>query len=225
MTEETKYKTEETGSKKSVKEKKQRKLIIIIGIVFAFIAIVAGGAYLYVSSKMVYIDQSVISGDLINLAPQSSGVLNQIFVNVGDSVFQNESVAQVGNELVKAKANGIIVSIDQNIGQIVNPQSGGYAAQMIDPSSLRVVGHIDENKGLSKIKVGDAATFTVDAFGSKTYKGIVDEISETSRASDIVFNVSTERPTNEFDVKIRFDTTKYPELKNGMSARIWVYVN
>jgi multidrug resistance efflux pump len=225
MTEEIKHKTEENIPKKITKEKKQRKLVLIIGAIILFIAIVGGGAYLYVSSKTVYIDQSVISGYLINLAPQSADVLNQIFVNVGDPVFQNETVAQVGNELVKAKTNGVIVAVNQNIGQIVNPQSGGYAAQMIDPSSLRVVGHIDENKGLSKIKVGDPATFTVDAFGSKVYKGVVDEVSETSRASDVVFNVSTERPTNEFDVKVRFDPTQYPELKNGMSARIWVYVN
>jgi multidrug resistance efflux pump len=111
-----------------------------------------------------------------------------------------------------------------DVGQLVSPSAGSYVVQMIDPSDLRVVGHLDENKGLSKIAVGDAAMFTVDAFGSKSYQGIVDEISETSRASDVVFNVSDERPTNEFDVKVRFDPEKYPELKNGMSAKIWVYV-
>ncbi len=73
------------------------------------------------------------------------------------------------------------------------------------------------------MKVGDPAAFTVDAFGSNRYQGIVDEVSPTSRASDVVFDISSQRPTNEFDVKVRFDPTKYPELKNGMSARIWVY--
>jgi hypothetical protein len=54
-------------------------------------------------------------------------------------------------------------------------------------------------------------------------RGIVDEVSPTSRASDVVFNISDQRPTNQFDVKVRFDPSEYPELKNGMSARIWVY--
>jgi len=63
----------------------------------------------------------------------------------------------------------------------------------------------------------------VDAFGSKTYKGVVDEVSPTSNQSDVVFNISDQRPTNQFEVKVRFDPTLYPELKNGMSAKIWVY--
>jgi multidrug resistance efflux pump len=73
------------------------------------------------------------------------------------------------------------------------------------------------------VQVGDAATFTVDAFGSKVYKGVVDEVSQTSNQSDVVFNISDQRPTNQFAVKVRFDPTLYPELKNGMSAKIWVY--
>jgi hypothetical protein len=38
-----------------------------------------------------------------------------------------------------------------------------------------------------------------------------------------VFNISDERPTNQFAVYVRFDPAQYPQLKNGMSARIWVY--
>jgi multidrug resistance efflux pump len=93
---------------------------------------------------------------------------------------------------------------------------------MIDPAQLHVVGHLDENKGLDRIAVGQYATFTVDAFGSKQYSGIVDEVSPEARSGDIVFTISDQRQEQVFDIKVRFDTTKYPELKDGMSARIWV---
>ena len=126
---------------------------------------------------------------------------------------------------MKAKADGQIVSIDQNIGEFENAITGqAMVATMIDPTQLRVVGYLDENKGLADVAVGDPATFTVDAFGGKQYQGIVDEVSPTSRASDVVFNISDQRPTNQFDVYVRFDPAKYPELKNGMSARIWVQI-
>jgi multidrug resistance efflux pump len=82
---------------------------------------------------------------------------------------------------------------------------------------------VQEDKGLSQIKVGQSAIFTVDAFGSKEYSGIVDEISPTSNQGDIVFNISGTRQEQDFDVKVRFDTTQYPELKNGMSAKLWIY--
>jgi len=199
---------------------------ITIAIVAALVILVAigGGAYWYVSSKTVYIDQSDITAPLINLSPTNSGALQAVFVNVGDMVTTNEPVARVGNEIVEAQTNGEIVSVDQNIGEYENALTGqAIVATMIDPTQLRVVGELDENKGLASVAVGDAASFTVDAFGGQQFQGIVDEVAPTSNAGSVVFNISDERPTNQFDVYVRFDPTKYPQLKNGMSARIWVY--
>ena len=90
---------------------------------------------------------------------------------------------------------------------------------------MKVVGEIDETKGLKSIVVGQRATFTVDAFSGKKYEGVVDEISPTSNDTGIVFSISDKRPIKKFDIKIRFNTASYPELKNGMSAKITVYTN
>ena len=183
------------------------------------------GLYYYVSSKTVYIDLSQIQAPLINLSPTDSGVLQALYVNPGDTVAANQPVALVGNEVVEAQTAGEIVSMNNNIGQYMNTLTGqGTVATMIDPTQLRVVGNLDENKGLDNIKVGDPATFTVDAFGSEQFKGIVDEVAPTSEQSSVVFNISDERPTNQFAVYVRFDLTQYPQLKNGMSAKIWVYI-
>jgi PAS domain-containing protein len=90
---------------------------------------------------------------------------------------------------------------------------------------LRVVAQVEEDKGLANIKVGQRVAFTVDVFGSKKFEGVVDEVSPTSRQGDVVFNISSQRQVNEFNVKIRFDVSKYPELKNGMSAKAWIYTD
>jgi len=205
---------------------KKGNAMLVVWVVLGFVVIgaIGGGLYWYVSSKTVYIDLSQISAPLINLSPVNSGVLEAVYVNSGDMVAINTPVARVGNEIVEAKVAGEIVSVDNNIGQYINVMTGqGTVATMIDPTQLRVVGNLDENKGLADVQIGDAATFTVDAFGSKVYKGVVDEVSQTSNQSDVVFNISNQRPTNQFAVKVRFDPTLYPELKNGMSAKIWVY--
>jgi multidrug resistance efflux pump len=94
---------------------------------------------------------------------------------------------------------------------------------MIEPKELRIVGHIAEDKGLADIKLGQKVVFTVDAFGSKEYSGVVSSISPTSRNSDIVFSISDKRQEQEFDVKVSYDVKSAPELKNGMSARMWIY--
>jgi len=202
----------------------RKKLIIWITVVIVVLGGAGGVLYFYVSSKTVYIDQSDIEAPLINLSPVNSGVLEADFVKVGDMVVTDQPVAQVGTEIVKAKTNGQIVTIDQNIGEYENALTGAaIVATMVDPTQLRVVGHLDENKGLADVAVGDPADFTVDAFGSEKFHGVVDEVSPTSDQSDVVFDISDERPTNQFNVYVRFDPTAYPQLKNGMSARIWVY--
>jgi multidrug resistance efflux pump len=199
----------------------QTKTSWLIGIIV--VAACGLGLYLYISSKYVYIDQSVIEAPVISLSPSSSDILQQTFVQDGDTVTVNQPVACVGDEIVKSQVNGIMVSVNQNIGQFENALAGqGVVATMIDPTQLRVLGHIDEDKGLESIKVGDVAKFTVDAFGSKTYYGVVDQISQTSTAS-ATSNIFNQRPTDQFDIYVRFNPVRYPELKSGMSARLWIY--
>ncbi len=214
--------TQEHGA--AVAKKTNTKLVVWVIVGLVVVGGIGAGLYWYVSSKTVYIDLSQISAPLINLSPANSGVLEAVYVNDGDMVAVNTPVALLGDEIVEAKVAGEIVSVDNNVGEYVNVLTGqGTVATMIDPTQLRVVGNLDENKGLSDVQIGDSATFTVDAFGSKVYKGVVDEVSPTSNQSDVVFNISDQRPTNQFEVKVRFDPTLYPELKNGMSAKIWVY--
>ncbi|HFC10582.1 MAG TPA: HlyD family efflux transporter periplasmic adaptor subunit [Candidatus Kaiserbacteria bacterium] len=189
----------------------------------AVVILVLGGitAYIMYTKRQVEIDTAVISAPLIKLAPTVSGRLNTLYVHEGDRLPANVPVALVGTDVVKTKIAGLIVHTNKAIGAQVN--AGTPVVTMINPIALRVVGKIDENKGLSQIAVGDPVTFTVDTFGSKKYHGIIDEISPTSVRTDVVFSISDQRPTNQFYVYVRFDTVAYPELKNGMSARIRVH--
>jgi multidrug resistance efflux pump len=191
------------------------------GLVAAVLIIAGGLLYWQTASTRVSIDNSLVSAPTIALAPTAAGTLNQIYVNVGDQVLAGTVVAQVGNELIKTKVAGIIVSEQNDTGKIFNP--GQAVVNMIDPTELRVIGTIAENKGLSQIQVGQKAAFTVDAFGSKTYNGIVDEVSPTANQADVVFNISDQRATQDFDVKVRFNPDQYPELKNGMSAKLTIF--
>ena len=201
-------------------QKNTTKLFIGVIIIIVF----GLGIYWYVTSQYVYIDKSVIQAPVISLSSENSDILQQVFVKVGDSVIANQSIARVGDQIIKAKVAGLIVSVNQNIGQFENALSGqAVVATMIDPTQLRVVGQVQEDKGFVDIKVGQPAEFTVDAFGSQKFYGVVDEVAPTSEASDVVFSVSDNRQEQNFDVKIKFDTNTYAQLKNGMSAKVWVY--
>lgn len=195
---------------------------LLILAIFGFVAAgIIAGTYLFLAKNQIYVEKSQIVAPVIGLSPQGVGKLEKIYVNPGETVGENQIVAQVGQELIKTKDDGIIISADNNIGKTFSP--GEPVVSMIKPSDLRVVAEVGEDKGFSEIKVGQRVFFTVDAFGSKKFDGVVDEVSPTSRASDVVFNISSQRQVNDFNVKIRFDENKYPELKNGMSAKSWVY--
>lgn len=191
------------------------------GMVTAALAICGGLLYWQMSSTRVQIDKSLVSAPLIDLSPTVAGQIQETYVNEGDAVKANDPVAKVGDEVIKAKIAGQIVKVQKDIGKTLAP--GQAVVTMIDPEELHAIGTIEENKGLDKIQVGQLAEFTVDAFGSRKYQGAVDAISPTAHSGDVVFNISDNRPTQEFDVKIRFDHSKYPELRNGMSAKITIF--
>ncbi len=191
----------------------------------ALVLIVGGGisalAYLGVANQRVYIETSNVQAPSIPLAPTITDTLRQVNVSVGDVIQPNTVVAQVGTQLITSTIGGLVISTNTNIGSQIS--AGSPVVTMIDPTQLRVNGKLQEDKGLSQVAVGDRALFTADAFPGKKYDGVVSEVSPTSRASDVVFQVSDQRQEQDFDVKVAYDLTQYPELKNGMSAKIWVY--
>ena len=203
-------------------KKPLNKKVIWLGAA-AIIVLVLGtlGYYLFFIRGRVYTDQAMITAPQISLAPTVGGELQAVMVNPGDLVNANTPVARVGDQLITTQTAGLIVQTNDNIGQIFNP--GQNVVTMIDPTQLRVVVQMDEDKGLADIRVGQRAVFTVDAFGSKQYIGTVDEISPTSDESAVVFNISDTRVTKQFDIKIRYDINAYPELKNGMSAKVTIF--
>lgn len=193
----------------------------IIGLVLVFGAL---GLFFVIKSSLstVLIDKSSIAAPVINLSATAPGTLEDTYVQAGDSVLANTPLARIGTELITSKVDGTIVSIQKDLGK--SYKSGETIVSMIQPSELRVVGQIEENKGLADLAVGQTATFTVDAFGSKTYYGVVDSIAPTSNTGDVVFSISDKRQEQIFNVKVRFDVRAYPELKNGMSAKLAIKI-
>ncbi len=189
-------------------------VIVIVVLLVVFI-------YWRILNNQIKIDNSSIDAPIINLSSSTSGVLQEVYVNVGQEILPNTQVARVGNETIFSKVGGIIVSVNSQEGQFFSP--GTPVVSMINTDAERIVGKIDENKGLSDIKVGQTATFNIDAFGSKTFQGVVDEVSPISNQSGIVFNISDKREVKQFDVKIRFDVKAHPLFKEGMSAKITIY--
>ena len=191
------------------------------------VASVAGLSYWQTEQSRVYIEKSEISAPIISLGPRLAptsppAILDEVLVKEGDKVSKNKIVARLRDgSVIRAGADGIVLSVKNVPGQAVGNQDS--IVKIIDPTQLRVVGRVEENKGLIDLRIGQKVTFTVDAFPSKEYHGVVDIISPTARTSDIIFSISDKREQRQFDVKVKYEIYAYPELKNGMSAKMWIY--
>ncbi len=203
--------------------KKDKHLLAWIILVLITGAVASGLVYFYSYTSKISIDKAEISANKIDLAAKTPGTLEETFVNEGDVVAADTVVARVGTTLIKTDTAGTIITVKKNVGTIF--PAGTPVVSMIESGQLKVSGRLAEDKGLKDVRIGQTASFTVDAFGGKKYYGIVDEISPTSRESGVSFSISDKRETKEFEIKIRFDATTYPELKNGMSAKISIYKN
>lgn len=210
----------EKALKKSMFSKPWFQSIVIIICMFLLL-----GAFTFwkMTVGQIKTDNASIQAPIINLSPTTPGSLESIYVKVGDNITANTPVAKVGDETIISKVSGIIVSLNHQEGQIFTP--GQSVVSMINLDEEKIIAKIDENKGFKNIKIGQPVTFTVDAFGSKNYVGVIDEVSPISDENSLVFSISDKRATKQFDIKVRFDTNKYSELKVGMSAKITIFTN
>jgi len=200
---------------------KNKTFVRTIGIVLAVFIICGLYIYFQETTGRVFIDKSVIQAPVLTISPSTAGKVQEIDVQEGQTVQNGDTLAVVGSETLRADTDGLIISASDLTGSVVNQQT--QLIQMIRPVNLRVVGTIDENKGLDDIRVGQAVSFTVDALPGNTYWGYIDEISPSALAPAFSFSTSTERTTQQFTIYAKFDSSAYPVIKNGMSAKMVVY--
>lgn len=201
-----------------IKNPKVMRILLISIVVIALI----GGFILYEKTRdRVPVENSLIQAPIILISPDTQGKILDVKVYDGEKVRKGDVLATVGTKTLNAYEDGLIVSTNKSIGSIANPQVP--VVQMINFSDMRVAGTLDENKGLNKIQVGQAVAFTIDALPGKTFWGYVDEISPTAKQTQLQFSISSERPTQQFIIYAKFDAYQYPQIKNGMSAKMTVY--
>ena len=201
--------------------KKFKKIIPIIGGVVVLIVLVVLGVFFLKTTNRIFIDKSIIQAPVITVSSSTLGKVQEIDVKEGQIVESGDTLAVVGSETLRAQTDGLIISASDLTGSTVNQAT--QLIQMIRPINMRVVGTIDENKGLNKIQVGQVVSFTIYALPGKTYWGYVDEISPSALTPAFSLSSSTERSTQQFSIYAKFNTALYPDIKNGMSAKMVVF--
>jgi len=189
----------------------------------AVIILITGVFYLEKTHDRVFIDDSLVQAPIINVSPSQAEKLMEIDVFEGQKVTRGDVLGIAGTDTLRADTDGLIIMANRQVGSLVSVQNP--LAQMINTTDMRIAGTIDENKGLQNIHAGQVASFTVDALPGQTFWGFVDEVSPSAKQTQLSFSISSERPTQQFVVFVKYNADKYPEIKNGMSAKMTVYTD
>ncbi len=190
-------------------------IVLAIGIIFGTTL------FLLKTTSRVSIENSLVDAPITSLSATVPGKLISVDVIEGQKVKKGDVLGVVGSEVIRSYSDGIVSNTNQQIGSIVSAQVP--VVQMIDTTQMRINGTIDENKGLNQIKIGQVVSFTVDALPGKTFWGYVDEVGESAKQTQAAFSISGTRPTQQFEVFAKFNSEQYPEIKNGMSAKMTVF--
>ena len=116
---------------------------------------------------------------------------------------------------ITSPIDGTVVSLNAEVGEIVMIGTMNNAGTVImtvaDLNTIEVEVEVDETD-VARVKVGQEAKLSVDAFPDTTFKGVVVEVGNAAQSS----GSSTDQVTN-FLVKILL-TDVVPGIKPGMTA-------
>lgn len=150
----------------------------------------------------------------VDVMPDMAGKISRVLVNVGDKVSKNQVIAEVDASRagmnysaspVKAPISGRVTSFTPTVGTQVSPAMS--MAKISSTDDLEIKTSIAE-RFVSRIKLGQMADITFDAYPGEKFKAKVTEVSPvldtTSRTMAIKLNL----------------VQKNSRIKIGMYARI-----
>ncbi len=126
-----------------------------------------------------------------------------------------DAVSQLNDTVIRSPINGQVIGKPTPAGQAVAP---GVSTPMVlltvaDMSIMQIETQVDESD-IGKIQVGQKVTFTVDAYPTKTFSGVVSNVSQKATVvSNVVY----------YKVLVDVDAAENL-LKPTMTARVSIHV-
>jgi HlyD family secretion protein len=110
--------------------------------------------------------------------------------------------------------DGVVLHKHMEIGETVNP--GVPILTLVDPTDMWLRAYVSETD-FGRVKVGQAATLTVDAFAGRTFAGTVTEVASQAEFTPKNVQTKKERVNLVFRIKIAV-TNSDGTLKPGLPA-------
>ena len=214
----------------TAKKKTKTKITVIICIALVVAAGVGFGINYFMQSANVLITENArVTTNLAQIIPPMPGRLERFTVYEGKRVRENEVIGWVENgESFRAPFDGIVVRTSAEQDHIVSPMEP--VAVIADINNLHIRANIEETY-ITRIRVGQEATVTIDAFGRRQFSGHVTEIGRVTDAeltgTAMFFNTggTFTKVTQLIPVQIRLTDDVVLDNLIGLNATVRIPLN
>ncbi len=214
--------------------KRKGLMLLILGLMLAALASVIG-YYWYHNTYYVETEDAKITGDLVNVSPQTTGKLLEFAVEEGDTLVKGQilgrqqvselSDANIEQSLIRAPINGVVIKKSGMVGQIAT--TGSTLAVMVDFDALYITANIEETK-LGRVQIGQTVDITVDQFTGKHFTGTVKSVGLASNATFSLLPSSSgstfTKVVQKIPVKIQMENSQDVQLLPGTNAVVKIHV-
>ncbi|MGA7934681.1 MAG: biotin/lipoyl-binding protein [Kovacikia sp.] len=125
--------------------------------------------------------------------------------------------SQINDTIIRAAFNGTVSRKYADPGAFVTPTTAGSSVSSATSSSIlalastnRVVANVSETS-IAKIRIGQTATITADAYPGKTFRG---------KVSQIATQAIVQQNVTSFEVKVALDPIAAKQLRSGMNVSV-----
>lgn len=216
-----------------------KKKLMMISVVVAMVLVLCGvtGYYWYMGTYYVRTDDARVDGAIVNVSPQITGKISDIYVAEGDTVKEGSLIArQVDYSLsqgvnldlsvIKSPIKGTVIRKIGNVGEVGTP--GQPIVMVSDLSNVYITADVEETE-IHKIKPGQTVDFTVDAFPGVKFTG---QVTSIVNATVSTFSLLSSQNTGgnftkvvqRVSVKISINDFQGCRLMPGMNSMVKIHV-
>lgn len=157
------------------------------------------------TAEQIKAQEAMVNQAKANLASQKA-MANQAYASI------EQYRAQIEKTIIRAPINGVVAKMEAKRGEIVLPSSTTYEIQMplvsiISEGDYEIVVFIAE-VDISKVKVGDEAMITLDAYGSdEVFEAVVMDVHPSETLTEGLATYKTILNFKKIDERIKSGMT------------------
>lgn len=170
-------------------------------------------------SETVTTNGKIYPREEVRVSPDFSGQVTELKVAEGDSVKKGQVLARINNsEAIESPIDGVVLAVKVKKGESVTGNNFSQGTEMFivaDMRTLEVRVDIGEND-IIKIETGDIADITIEAYGSRKFKGSVMRIANTVKTATGMMPSAND--ITSYEVRILLDSSSYSDLSKKQFA-------